>query len=459
MDSSNASLPPSSSVSRTGRIGRALGEFASGMSFDRIPREGVVSIRNALTDYAGCVVLGCDDDAVRLLGAHEPPGDEASLFFQTKRASAPTAALLNGAAGHAQDYDDIGLGFHPAHPSVAIAPAAFAEAQALGASGRDLIAAYATGYEVWGEIASRDAAPQHLKGWHPTGVFGAVASAAACARLRGLDPARALHAMAIAASMSSGLVANFGTMTKPFHAGHASRNGLLAARYAQAGMTASPDVFDDPRGFLFALSPRGEVDLERAPQLGRTWSLLEHGIGLKLYPMCYGAHRIIAALVPFAEREDLRAEEIAQVDFVTAPERVVPLVHTDPRTPLEAKFSAEFAVAMCVIGRRASLDLICEAFVMRPDVRELMGKVRRDLSLRGPASFSEAAQDALVIAYMDGRVHRLPLVAPDDRAATIDAAVLRAKFMDCVRGKLPQDAADVLFARLQALDGQDNVRF
>ncbi len=443
-----------------GQLGNALGAFVAGMAFERIPHEGVIAIRNALTDYAGCVVLGSDADVVRILEAQEPrTGDDASLFFSDARASAPCAALLNGAAGHAHDYDDIGLGFHPAHPSVAIAPAVIAEAQALGASGRDVVAAYATGYEVWGELASRDAAPQHLKGWHPTGVFGAVAAAAACARLHGLDGAHALHAMGIAASMASGIVVNFGTMTKPFHAGHAARNGLLAARYARAGMTAAPDVFDDPRGYLFALSPRGEVDLESAPQLGGAWRLLTHGIGLKLYPLCYGTHRIIAALLPFAERENLRADEIARIDFVTAPERVVPLVHTDPRTPLEAKFSAEFAIALCIIGRRATLDLITDDFVARGDVRALMSKVRRDLTLRGPASFSEAAQDELLLEYTDGRIRHLPLVAPDDRAATLDASLLRAKFMDCVRDKLSLPQADELFTKLQSIDEQNDLRF
>ena len=137
-----------------------------------------------------------------------------AIFFSEQRGPARSAALVNGAAGHAHDYDDIGIAFHPAHPSVAMAPAIFAQAESMGASGKDVLCAFATAYEVWSELASRDKKPHHLRGFHPTGNFGTVAAAAGVARLLGLDAKRASNALAIAASQASGLVANFGSMNQ-----------------------------------------------------------------------------------------------------------------------------------------------------------------------------------------------------------------------------------------------------
>ncbi len=445
-----------------GGLTAEIARFVGSTRYEDIPPPAVRAIKNALTDYAAVTVLGSTAEGTRIVAGFEPPPapqGEARYFFSDAKGPARSAALLNGTAGHADDYDDIGIAFHPAHPSVAIAPAIFAQGESLGASGRDIICAFATAYEVWSELASRDTKPHHLRGFHPTGFFGTIAAAAGAAKLLNLDTQHASHALAIAASQAAGFVANFGSMTKPFHAGRASAAGLMSARYAQAGLTASTEIFEHKHGFLKALSPEGKVDLDRACHFGRNWHLVDHGVGVKLYPLCYGNHRIIHTLTRHVAEHDLPAGQIAHVAFRTAPSRVVSLVHTNPQTPLDAKFSAEFAVAMSVIAKRATLAELSAEFFSRPDVQTLMGKVSRDLDpAREPPGFSTQADEELEFRMLDGSLRTLQLESPDDAAISLDTEVLRTKFLDCTRKMMTAPESMSLFEALQNLENCGDIR-
>lgn len=445
-----------------GKLTADIAAFVATNRYEDIPSDAVRAIKNALSDYAAVTVLGADAEGTQIIAGFEPAGadsGEARYVFSRSMGPARSAALINGTSGHAHDYDDIGIAFHPAHPSVAMAPAIFAQAESMGASGKDAICAFATAYEVWSELASRDRKPHHLRGFHPTGNFGTVAAAAGAAWLLGLDQKRASNALAIAASQAAGLVANFGSMTKPFHAGRAASAGLMSARYAAAGLTASPEIFEHKHGFLRALSPEGEVDLEGPCHFGKSWHLVDHGVGVKLYPLCYGNHRIINTLTRYVAGNDLPAEQIEHVAFKTAPSRVVALVHTNPQTPLDAKFSAEFAVAMSVIAKRATLAELTDEFFDRPDVRTLMGKVSRDLDpAREPAHFNAEADDELEFRMADGSVRTLRLSSPDDAAISLDTNVLWTKFRDCTGKAMSESEAAALFGALQNLETAKDIR-
>src|SRR5690606_23499067 len=153
------------------------------------------------------------------------------------------------------------------------------------------------GFEVWSELARREKGHLHERGWHPTGIYGALASAAACAKLRGLDGETTATALAIAASQACGLVANFGTMTKPFHAGNSARAGVVAARLAANGMTASANALEHERGFLSAVSQHGEFDAKRPVKAGVEWRIGIEGVSIKKFPTCYCTHRAIDAML------------------------------------------------------------------------------------------------------------------------------------------------------------------
>src|SRR5260221_3397858 len=220
------------------------------------------------------MLAGIDEQVARLVRESLGPGGgtgEASLYLGAECATAPEAALANAVAGHALDYDDVALA---GHPSVVLVPAILTEAEALGASGRDAVAAYVAGYEVWAHLIERDKDAYHRKGWHPTAVLGPVAAAAACANLRKLDAAKATQAIGMAASMAAGVVANFGTMTKPLQAGRPAQSGVTASRLPPPGRSAADDALQQPVGLLNALSPKGRVDTATPPdRLGPGWAL------------------------------------------------------------------------------------------------------------------------------------------------------------------------------------------
>ena len=339
-----------------------IGAFVASLRYEEIPEAGLASVRNGFTDYAAATILGRNDDVTRIVtGVVGPRGGDARLCFGATKASAPEAALINGASAHAQDYDDVGLGgIQPTHPSASIAPAVFAEAEALGRNGKDMLTAYVAAFETWGELGSRDPDPPHLKGWHSTG------------SLHRLDAARAAHAVAIASSMAAGVVGNFGSMTKPFHAGRAAQSGVLAARLAAGGLTATKNSLESDVGFLRAITPEGKVDVEAPVRFRERWWIVSHGLGFKLFPMCYGAHRALDGVLDLLQEHPFGADEVEFVEVEASKLQYTNLVHTDPQNALDAKFSMEFAMASAILLRRVTRAEFDDAFVKRPDVRALM---------------------------------------------------------------------------------------
>src|SRR6266571_5290608 len=271
---------------------RSLGSFAASLKYDALPAKAVEAVRLGFTDCVAVMMAGLPEPVLRIVTAimvRTDPKGEARICLGRERATAIDAALANGVAAHALDYDDVALA---GHPSTVLVPAILAEAEAVGADGRAAVTAYAAGYETWARLVERDPDPYHRKGWHPTAVIGPVGAAAAIANLRRLDAAQATAAIGIAASMSAGVVANFGTMTKPFQAGRAAQSGIIAARLAAAGMTASDDAIEHAAGWLNAISPHGRVDRDTPIEdLGRAWRITEKGLNVKKYPMCYATHR------------------------------------------------------------------------------------------------------------------------------------------------------------------------
>src|SRR5215468_4042093 len=370
-----SNLTPQQTETATLPLTQALGRFVADIAFARLPEAAVKTARLGFTDCIGTMIAGSPEPCVQILKKTlaNGRGGEATLYLSSERCAAPEAAWINGTAAHALDYDDVG---QRGRRGAGVVPAILAEAEARGASGRDMIAAYAAGYEVWAELASREQGHHHRKGWHPTGILGAIGAAAACAALRGLDAERATHAIALGASQSGGIMANFGTMTKPFHAGRAAHAGLVSARLAELGFTAAADALEHPQGFLSAVSPEGKADREAAaPALGQDWHILKQGLSIKKYPACYCTHRALDAMLDLLAQRPLKPADIAHITVSISDTHALILRNHQPRTGLEAKFSMEFAIAAAVISRRASLGEYTDAFVRRPEVQDLMRRV------------------------------------------------------------------------------------
>src|SRR5215831_14122447 len=367
------------SIAKVGRTVMALtqdlGRFVADLSFERLPEGAADIARVGFIDTIATMIAGARDPAPQLLRkALHLTGGEATLYFTGEKSPPPEAAWINGTAGHALDYDDVAS--LRGHPSTVIVPAILAEGEVLGASGQAMLTAYVAGYETWAELAWRDPGHHHRKGWHPTGIFGPIGAAAACASLRRLNADGAARALALAASQSSGVMANFGTMTKPFHAGRSAYSGLMSARLAELGFTASQDALEHPQGFLSAVSPEGAADREAPMQrAGNEWKILKYRLGIKKYPACYCTHRALDAMLELLARHPLKPAEIARITVSLSDTHALILRNHRPQTGLEAKFSMEFAMAAAVIARRAGLAEYTDGFVQRPDVQNLMRRV------------------------------------------------------------------------------------
>ena len=353
---------------------RDLGEFVARLQYRELPPEGLRVARLGFVDCVGVMIAGSVEPVAEIVARTVLEGSEksgASIFLTTRRAPAPLAAWVNGAAAHALDYDDAN-----GHRSAILVPALLAEGEVLGSTGEEMVAAYVAGFEVWSELARREKGHLHEKGWHPTGIYGALAAAAACAKLRKLDGERTATALAIAASQASGLVANFGTMTKPFHAGNSARAGIMAARLAQNGMTASANALEHERGFLSAVSQHGEFDATRPVTAGVEWRIGIEGVSIKKFPTCYCTHRAIDALLDLVAAHDLKPADVQEIEVLIGKTQKA-ILHSDaPTTGLEAKFSIQFAMACALAERKVTLAELVDPVVQRPDLQKLMKRVK-----------------------------------------------------------------------------------
>ncbi|QCS63453.1 MmgE/PrpD family protein [Achromobacter denitrificans] len=426
--------------------------------------------RQGMTDTIAVALAARDEAVTRIAldyarGQAGPAEGGAPLWFGGEALPPARAAFVNGVASHALDYDDVALS---GHPSAALTAAILAQGHAQGASGRDCLLAYIVGYEVWAELASREPDPYHIKGWHPTAVFGTVAATAALARLRGFEAPVAARALAIGASLASGLVANFGTMTKPLHAGRVAAQAFEAVTLAGLGLTAADDALEHHAGFLAALSPRGQVDRERPYRPGEP-RILATGLSIKKYPVCYSGHRIIDAVIDIAREADLDAAQVARVRVGIGRAQASMLRNAAPVTALEAKFSAQFAVAAALLRRKVGLSELDDAFVNEPAMRALYGKVEIGIvEAPDPEDSAFSRYDTVDIDMRDGRVLRSGEVRyPRGHAhLPLAEADLRAKFEDCMAvwrrqaggdtSSLP--SAGALYDRLASLAQIDDVR-
>jgi 2-methylcitrate dehydratase PrpD len=425
---------------------------------DRCREAAVIGI----TDCVGVMIAGAKEQPVRIVSAmlaSSTQNDGAPEIPGGRNLAAPDAALVNGVAAHVLDYDDVALA---GHPSTVLVPAILAEGWSVDAGGKEALAAYVAGYELWAQLLALEPGHLHERGFHPTAVVGTLATAAACARLRGLDREKTIHAIAIASSLAAGLVANFGTMTKSLHAGRTAQSGVFAARLAEQGFTASPDVLEHRTGFLQAHSPSGSPNIENGiVDIGRNWRLADLGINVKRYPTCYATHRSIDAMLGLVHEHKLKPQDVKEIRVHTGATQRLMLRNTNPRTGLEAKFSMEFAMASALVAGRVSLSELTDDFVSRSEVGSTFAKVHcmtTDEIMPGDNPFAPADQVSVVLTSGEVLEHPPIVHAKGSWARPLTREELRSKFLDCATRGLSSDRAGMLFEQLCALEQLASLR-
>ncbi len=354
------------------------------------------------------------------------------------------AVIINGTMAHALDFDDSAF----SHPSATILPVAISLGDKLHLSGRAVLGAILIGYEIFGTLSA--CTSQKLlreKGWHPTPILGTIAAAATAAKLLRLEDNEVCMALGIAASSAGGLGQNFGTMTKPLHAGFSARNGLLAAQLASEGITADDHILEGERGFANAFFGKEGHEIEKISQvLGHPYKVISPGINIKPYPCCRRAHKAIDAAIALRQELQIHEEEIKSVECDLHLDG--PTLYLYPRTGLEGKFSIAYCVSIALLEGKVGLEEFSDQRFHDPVVQRLMKKV---INLR-----KKEKGELVTVNLKDGRSfsHSVIVAKGDARNNPLSDKEVKEKFRACAKRVLsPQNIllAEEKISRMEEL--------
>jgi 2-methylcitrate dehydratase PrpD len=436
----------------------AIADFVHKNDVTASPPDVWETARRAVVDTVGVTIAARRDPGFQtLLDAVRPelPSGRATVLATGERTGAASAALLNGAGGHALDFDDVADPIY-GHPSVVLVPTLLAVAEADGAGGRDLLEAYVTGFHVACAIAAGiDVRGHYSHGWHSTATIGVLAATAAAARLLRLEPERIRHALGIAASTASGSRQNFGTMTKPLHPGLAARDAVLAVNLARNGFTADPEQLEAPLGYFAMYADGVDAPAVRDALYGPS-ALHRYGLNVKKYACCYNTHRTADAILLLVRDARPDPDQVTAIRLTLEPGGFDPLIHRRPRTGLQGKFSPEYVLAAGIVDGEITLSSFLDEAVRRDATQRLVERVTRHESAVppvGPAEW-EFAYSVVEVETRSGEVLRQRVDVPrGDARAPLERADLEAKFRDCVHFSGTGWNADTMVEELFDVDG------
>lgn len=442
-------------------IALELARLINATHYEDLPPEVIHWARVGVLDTVGVTIAGSDYDGARILTEALSPAPGPALVFGTsRRVAVLDAAHINGIASHALDFDDCNntVGGHPSAP---VLPALFALAEQMGSAGSEFIAAYVAGFETECKISMGVNMHQYTKGWHPTGTLGVFGAAAACARLMKLSDEQTATALAIAASFSSGIKSNFGTMTKPLHVGHSTRNGLLAAQLARGGFTANPEAFEHKQGYFEVFNGKGNYAAEKIlPHWGQPWDIVRPGIAVKSYPCCGSTHPAIDVMLQLASRHDLKPEQVQRIDSWTHARRLEHTNRPDPRSETDAKFSVQYCLARALADRKVTIGHFENDAYKDMRIRKLLPMIHA-----APYTTAQFPEDnhfgaEVKVTLKDGRVLSGKVDQPFGRTSDnpLPAELLKDKFVNCVTRILSDAQAQALHGAIMSLETLGDIR-
>lgn len=447
-----------------------VSRFAASTPLDAVPPEVLRVAKHCILDGLGLAVAGARTEGVAMAAAEVASYDcragTSTVLGSGTRLPPRFAAFLNGMAIHADDFDDTQLAVLPdrvygllTHPTAPVLPAVLALAERHGASGADLLTAYLVGVEVESAIAE-SISPRHYEaGFHTTGTVGTFGAAAGAARLLGYDHAVIATTLALAGSQAAGLRENFGTMTKPFHAGHAAEGGLLAAGLAGRGFTTAPDILEARRGF-FSAAGGGYDPAKVADGLGAPWTFADPGVSIKPFPSGSLTHPAMTAFLAMTREHHLRAEDVAEISVGTNRHMPNALIHHRPADHLAAKFSMEFCIAILLLRGRAGLAEFRDEVVRDPVVRATIEKVRFHVDPEADDAGYNTMTSIIRVRMTDGReLTSRAAFAKGSPASPMSEAELLEKFTGCLAaGGIGADSAQRAAELILDMESQPDVR-
>lgn len=436
-----------------------IARFVTEMRYDKLPSQAIATAKTAVLDCLGVTLAGTKEASAKIcsdLALHEDAREESTVFGQGFRSSSLNAALANGTAAHALDFDhSFTLMGQPTAP---IIPAIFSLGEAIAASGRQMIEAYVAGFETTAKLvlALRDRAED---GWHPPSTLGSFGAAVACARLLRADVAQVEMTLGIAASMASGLVCNFGTMSKPLHVGLGARNGVLAAKLAQSGFTANAQAIETGAGFYEVFYPGAKPDNQTLEELGTSYELINRGVRIKPYPCGGLTHPAIDAVLEFRGQHGITADTVEAIDVAVAQHTFDRISFRVPQNGLQGKFCIPYLVARAVIDGKLFLDAFTDTAVRDQNVLRLAARVemRADPGLKPTAAGARPCR--VTIRLRNGQTYSRQVdYAKGSREAPMTADELKEKFVGCARQALGETSIARVIEDVDNLEKLDDIR-
>ena len=447
-----------------------VAEFVVNTRFSEIP-DGTSELgKKSILDGLGLALSGSKAETAGLIEQYVKSlgcgSTGAAVLGSATKLPARFAALVNGVAMHVDDFDDTQLAAAKdrvygllVHPTVCVLPAALATAEVGGKSGKDLLVAYQVGVEVECKIAEAISPRHYEDGFHSTGTCGVFGGTSACARLKGLDVAYTVRAFAIAASHAAGLRENFGTMMKPFQAGHATESGLASVDLAALGWTGAEQILEAQRGFFHAYGggydPSAIVD-----RLGKPWTFENPGVSIKPFPSGSLTHPGMTELLRLIRANSIRAGDVVQVEVGTNRNMPNTLIHHHPTTGLQAKFSMEFCMAILLLDGRADQTKFTDAVANRPDVQEMIRRVRFYTDPDAEKAGYDKMTTILKITLKDGRtISGRADFGKGSPANPMSFDEVAEKFLGCAAfAEWPASKAERVIAMVRKLEDLSDVR-
>ena len=429
-----------------------IANYVAKTRYRDIPLEVIRLAQGFVLDGLGVALAGQTEEGTQIILDHTRRmggREEVSVFGTAYKLPAPQAALVNGVAAHAMDYDDTQLSTSKeavygllTHPTTPVLNAALAVGEREQISGAELVLAYIIGVEVECRIADAINPRHYQSGFHSTATMGGLGAAMAAGKILGLNEEALCRALGMAASMASGLRENFGTMTKPLHAGRAAENGVTAALLAEAGHTAALNILEARRGFFNAMAG-GYDEGKISGRLGKPYFMQQPGISVKPYPSGSLSHPAQDLILDLVKAHDLRAEDIEAVEVGTNSNVPNALIYPMPKTALEAKFSIPFCMAIGVLERKAGIAQFVDKKVRERRVVELMKRITLYVDDEMESLGYDQVRSKIRIKLKDGKVvEGRADVARGHPQKPMSWAELSEKFRDCAALVLPRKSAE-----------------
>jgi 2-methylcitrate dehydratase PrpD len=443
-----------------------ISDFVFSSDYGCFPPRAVDLAKRCVIDGLGVMIAGMREPSVQIIKEYVRTiagAPESTILGKGKeRAPAHLAALVNGMAGHAMDWDDTALSTTPdrgvlLHPTVPPLAAGLAIGELLHASGKELIAAFLLGFETECKLAEAISTDHRIRGFHTTGTCGIFGAVVAASKLLKLTRAKVRMALGIAASMSAGIDVQLGTMVKPFHAGRASENGVVAARLASLGFEANETALEGHKGFFQAYG--SSFDLGRiSGRLGSPFSILDPGSSVKPYPCGVVGQVIMDSMRELIIQHPFGQEDVEHI-MVTTSSTILPpkgpLKYRKAENALQGKFSVPFQMAAIVIRHKAGMMEFTDEFVKSSEVQDMMDRVETSVDPAFDALGRNRYMSAIEVRLRNGVVVKgnAPEVVRGSPGNPLSRDDLLGKFNDCIQETLSGDQGRELIATVDSVEG------